>query len=377
MGINGDLDEDLDQLLAVAVETGNTDQVVTLIEKYKQNVHQYRCAPNINNCLIQSVEQENWALTNLFLTKYHADVNTEKVNSRTRPIHIVAASGNVDIAKEILNRGSLVNIPNGQGKYPLQIAVDNNHTKMVELLVSEGAAINRTGSVRSGKWEHPLHTCIKNNNWDIFDILIKKGARINTVNYKGETCIHYAIKHKQFTILQKLCAKGADVNIGNPLRLALLANSFQMAAILISHGAKVNAKNEIGETVLSDLPMVFKKDVSRKSELHQFVYEKILLGSKDVINLRDGHGFAPLHHAVMAGTIEFTRMLLDNGADINVVSPDNISPLFIAIGPGGDPNLAKFLIDNGASTVIGATPSGSNHGENLLNQIVLSASIGL
>ena len=49
------------------------------------------------------------------------------------------------------------------------------------------------------------------------------------------------------------------------------------------------------------------------------------------INQRDGSGFAPLHYACQLGNFEIVKTLLTAGADVNVISSDNLMPIHLAI----------------------------------------------
>ncbi|XP_047144666.1 protein phosphatase 1 regulatory subunit 27 [Hydra vulgaris] len=58
-------------------------------------------------------------------------------------------------------------------------------------------------------------------------------------------------------------------------------------------------------------------------------------------------GWSALHHACKNGNKEIVKLLLKNGADINLRSEDNLYPLEIST-LGGHFELSMFLIENGA-----------------------------
>ena len=58
-------------------------------------------------------------------------------------------------------------------------------------------------------------------------------------------------------------------------------------------------------------------------------------------------GFTPLHEAALNGDIEFARLLLEHGADVNAKMKDGKTPLTFAV-EGGQTEMASFLRERGA-----------------------------
>jgi ankyrin repeat protein len=75
--------------------------------------------------------------------------------------------------------------------------------------------------------------------------------------------------------------------------------------------------------------------------------EQILIKDPSQANLKDMSGNAPLHNAVIAGSVELAELLLSNGADINAVNTQLNTPLHAAI-ISGKTETAKLLIEKGA-----------------------------
>ena len=74
------------------------------------------------------------------------------------------------------------------------------------------------------------------------------------------------------------------------------------------------------------------------------------------VNVCDSLNFGtPLHYAVIFNDIEITKLLIQNGAEMNAKMPLSIpaglTPFMIAMLKGLE-NMAKILIQNGASTSI-------------------------
>lgn len=83
-----------------------------------------------------------------------------------------------------------------------------------------------------------------------------------------------------------------------------------------------------------------------------------LLRRKDCkVNEIEGDGMASIHFAAMHGTVESIKVLIDEGAKINIPSHAGEYPLDIAVKHGNF-EIAQFLIEKGArlDNVIDGTP---------------------
>ncbi|XP_034101690.1 DNA-binding protein RFXANK [Drosophila nasuta] len=66
------------------------------------------------------------------------------------------------------------------------------------------------------------------------------------------------------------------------------------------------------------------------------------------IDIKDSHGFTPLHWAASYGQMVSTQLLVAAGANVNSLAPDMITPLLLAAA-GGHNEIVRFLLDRGAS----------------------------
>jgi ankyrin repeat protein len=78
--------------------------------------------------------------------------------------------------------------------------------------------------------------------------------------------------------------------------------------------------------------------------------EALLEASPELVNVRDGEGMTPLHHAVLGGHPELAELLLDRGGDISAVDAWNQTPLHLA-AYGGDAALVALLLARGADVM--------------------------
>jgi ankyrin repeat protein len=107
--------------------------------------------------------------------------------------------------------------------------------------------------------------------------------------------------------------------------------------ILISHGADVNAKNEMGMTPLHG---ACKKGFYDIAEL--------LIEQGAEVGLFHQRDATPLHLACRAGSLELVELLMVHGADINAKCPWNASTPLHEASSGGSKLVVELLIEHGA-----------------------------
>lgn len=138
---------------------------------------------------------------------------------------------------------------------PLLLAIQGNNLKIVQLLISSGADVNKTGRKLDGEELVPLVEAIAHNKTDIAKELIKHGADVNKVyNIQGVeevTPLIIAIGHKNFELVKLLLTYGADPNFVvtnidgdrvSPLMGAIYVNNNQIVEELIKHGADIKKR---------------------------------------------------------------------------------------------------------------------------------------
>jgi ankyrin repeat protein len=76
---------------------------------------------------------------------------------------------------------------------PLQLAVDHKHEFVARLLIEHGADVRKAYPVRMAKCT-PLHLASANGLTATVQLLLDKGAKLEAKNEQGQTPLHYAVK---------------------------------------------------------------------------------------------------------------------------------------------------------------------------------------
>src|SRR5262249_55837357 len=177
----------------------------------------------------------------------------------------------------------------------------------------------------------PLAEGVKLGDSRIVKMLLDAGSGPEGANEDGQTALMLAIKDGDLSIVQMLVSANANVNpvekVQNqtPLMWAAVAprNAGEMVKLLISKGAKVNERAKS-----TDWPSQITSEP--RSQYHSY------------------GGLTPLLFAARAGCYACVEALVGAGADVNLPSPEGVTPLMIALDYNQN-GVAKFLMDHGAN----------------------------
>ena len=103
----------------------------------------------------------------------------------------------------------------------------------------------------------PLHLAVENNWTDGVSLLLKSGAVIGSRNQYGQTPLHYAAARKRFSMLSAILETGNPMHIDTPdlrgmtpLHDAAVAGCIRSVEVLLKHGADLTVSDNNGQTSL-------------------------------------------------------------------------------------------------------------------------------
>lgn len=187
----------------------------------------------------------------------------------------------------------------------------------------------------------PLMSAVANNdNIEIISTLLKLGAKVNARNLIGDTAMIWA---KKSDFVKLLVEYGAEINntiLAEALRRSARSGNSEKIKILVELGADVNARNDKWET-----PLMFAAQ-----NKHQLESIKTLIELKAEVNAENKNGQTAIMYAAKNNNNpEVVKLLAKAGADLNVEDIECCTPLMLAIKYNQDPKIVKTLVEAGAN----------------------------
>jgi ankyrin repeat protein len=97
----------------------------------------------------------------------------------------------------------------------------------------------------------PLHVATKNKQEEVAKLLISYGADVNAQDETGKTPVVYATENADLKITKLLLTNEANIK-DNPelLNIAVKKECREIVEVLLEHGADVNTSDKCGRTAL-------------------------------------------------------------------------------------------------------------------------------
>jgi ankyrin repeat protein len=291
-----------------------------------------------------------------------ADANAQDDDQRTS-LHEASENGHVDIARLLIEHGADIHARDQNQLTPLHLTW---HPETAQLLIKHGADVH----ARDQSQSTPLHLA---QEAETAQVLIKHGADVHARDQSQSTPLHRAWRAETAQVLIK---HGTDVhardqNQSTPLHLAWDAETAQ---VLIKHGADVNARDQSQSTplhlawdagtaqvLIKHGADVHARDQSQSTPLHRASSLPSWLGETPVhlliergasVNAYDKNHQTPLHRVSSCDDpdVGSLRLLLENGADVDVEDDEGLTAYQIASANGHD-EIAQLLLDHRARIV--------------------------
>ena len=265
---------------------------------------------------------------------------------------------NDDLATlRVLVKDNGANVKDARGQTPLMFAAAFGSLEAMKLLISSGA----DARAESEAGVTALHWC----TGDVAKVrlLLDQGADVNKASRLGRTPLLVAAEtHGTLETVRLLLQKNADVNVADnvgftPLIAAAYVDNTAVAKLLIDKGAGLNAKTLAGQagTALMGAASYGNLELSRLLLAHNVDLNAISAESDG--NVKNGPvavgNLTALHSAIVSGSAEEVKLLLDAGAPVDPRDVRGMTPLMVAVSTDR-PNagIVKMLLAKGADASI-------------------------
>ena len=223
-------------------------------------------------------------------------------------IQAAALGGNLELCTLVIERGWDV-VPCGSGLYgsALQASVVSRNSKVVEFILSHGANIN----VKGGCYDTCIRAAAELEDLEICQLLISKGADVNLSIDASRTALLSAVTKENLDICHFLLDSGATITDG------------VMKAAWGTEGKKWDILRLLGRYggTVDDIP-VPRFSSLLQSYASQSDAEKctVLIEYCNAdVNADRGHYGTALQAAVNSQSGKLVRILLDHGANPNIM----------------------------------------------------------
>ena len=252
-----------------------------------------------------------------------ADVNIRQRSTSNTALMKAVTYSNVNLVRLLLKYNADM-YAEANGFTALTLAVKEEKTDVVTELLDGGMDVNHVTQTK----QTALLCALMAKNFSLAEMLIKRGADVNFATTDGLTILMQAIKSCTSNFAELIITHGADINSqddkGETALFHALRHSItrdEKASLLLQHGANVDHINFVMLTPLMVATKYCHANVLR-----------VLLGSQPNVNAQDINGDTALHFAVQfSGYEEKLKVLVSNGADLNIVNVNSENPLMLAL----------------------------------------------
>ena len=225
------------------------------------------------------------AKTTHTLLKNGVDVNKVTKHGFT-PLYIAAYSGNVDVVKVLLSYNPDLELTSPDGHSALTAATLLGKTEVIRLLLEAGANVNHQTEAKS----FPLQYAVEGNTENTLRALMEYNPEVNLVGDYGKTALHCIDSDSSVTEIKILVNGGADL--------------------------KIRDKDQ-------DTP-IYNTVCFSNTEVLKYLAKKTKL---DIVG---GFQGGPLYIACYRSELHLMKILVDAGADVNLVDSVVRTPLQMA-----------------------------------------------
>ena len=293
-------------------------------------------AKDRSNCLRIASFKGHLNLCNTLVDKYKFDLDIAN-NDGYAPLHCCALTGNYELIKFFIDKGTDISLKTKEGSNCLHIAALHGHFDLCKTLINRhNFDVHMT--TESG-WT-ALHCSAEYGSYELLKLFIDKGTDVLLKTDSGLNCLHIAARNGHLNLCETLISKHKfDVELTCEKGWTAL------------HSAAENGSYELLKYFMDKVTNVLLQTKDGWNCLHIAAFNGHLNLCKTLINNYKFHvhvtnysGLTALHVSVINGGFELVKFFIDMGSDIHLKSYDGANCLHIAAFYG-HMNLCKMFVE--------------------------------
>ena len=247
-----------------------------------------------------------------------ADVNAAQIDGSTA-LHWAAERDDLDMADQLIRAGARVTARTREGVTPLQLAATNGSATMIDRLLKAGADVN---APLSAGGDTALMMAARTGKTDAIRVLVEAGGNVNAKeSWGGTTALMWAVSEGHADAARMLIGAGADVNARSNYVAAANGRGFEGRTPV---GNRPDPKaEEFASGWLTPLTLA-----AREGDVEM---ARVLVSANADINAAAGDGKTALAVAIFNGNYDVASFLVDNKADVNKADAQRFTPLFWSV----------------------------------------------
>lgn len=233
----------------------------------------------------------------------------------------------------------------------LYYIIKENRTPLLQNLITNGSMLKNNKHIDFDHFfqdKSLLILATQNKNIKMVKFLIQQGAALDLPDNNGNTALHAATQGNNINIVEILLEQGASPDLRNkfgfnPLHIAARNGFIEIGKLLLNNGLDIDA-NITGGTIRGTA-------LSEAVLAGQLNFVKLLLVNGANPNPLDSLGLPefveetpPLIYAVITGNINIVKLLLDNGAKSDIADSSGNTALHFAARYGYT-EIVKLLLN--------------------------------
>ena len=288
-----------------------------------------------------------------------------------------AEDGETGILRNLERAGIDLGDSDASGFTPLLAAVRSGNESTIEFLMERNEVVENINAFTALEKETPLSAALRERDFELASMLIEAGAEVDVDIKRGRPFVIDAIEKQDAEMIDFLFSHGADVEYRGAFPISAFAvaaslDNFELMQRCLKEGAAVDTRGESGNPLLIEAVM---EENPKKTRL-------LLENGADVNILcveNRRMELTALSHAFDQGSSIVENLLFEHGANANVNGVSG-EPLIVQSIAENDLVAAQRFLEEGANPNVmnkdGCTPLAIAVAEEELNAVELLIEAG-